>query len=174
LLLWERADMELYLVRHAVALEREEYKGKDDAERPLTTDGRNKMRRAARGMRRLGLSFDLILSSPFARARDTADIVAHEFTNRRHLKLCEHLRPGGRQKELIKTLQKLRVHSVVLVGHEPDLSKLLARLAGVKSSQTLKLRKGAVCLLSIDEIRNGPCAQIEWILHSKHLERIAR
>lgn len=168
------AEMQLYLLRHAVALEREEFKGDSDSERPLTADGRKKMRRAARGMRKLGISFDLILSSPLVRARDTADIVAHEFTTRRHLKLTDHLKPGADQKALVQALRKIEhARDVVLVGHEPDLSILLSRLLGVKSPEALKMKKGALCLLSVDKLRYGACARLEWMMTAKQMGQFA-
>src|SRR5258706_15490744 len=103
------------------------------------------MRAAAKGMRALGFSFDLILSSPYVRARDTADIVAHAFTNRRHLKLTELLEPAANQKHLVQHLAALpHPHSILLVGHEPDLSTLLATLLGARFPVRLKLRKGAL------------------------------
>ena len=162
--------MELYLLRHAIALEREAFDGDDDSERPLTPDGKKKMQRAARGMLRLGLSFDWILSSPYVRARDTADIVADVFTNRRHLRLTELLEPGADQRELVRHLAaRHQKHDVMLVGHEPDLSTLLARLLGVRSSQSVRMKKGALCLLSIERVRNGACARLEWMLTPKQL-----
>src|SRR4026208_2173297 len=115
--------MELYLLRHAIALDREKFHGRDDSQRPLTPEGKKKMRRAAEGMRALDLSFDLIFSSPYVRARDTADIVAHAFTNRRHLKMTDLMAPNASPGQIVQHLATLpRTHSVLLVGHEPHLS----------------------------------------------------
>jgi phosphohistidine phosphatase len=162
--------MDLYLLRHAIALDREDFHGSDDSQRPLTTDGRKKMRRAAKGMRKLGLCFDVILSSPYVRARDTADIVADTYTNRRHLKLTGLLEPGADQKALVRHLSTLgSTHSIMLVGHEPDLSTLLAKLIGARRSQAVKLKKGALCLLSIKKLEYGACAKLEWLLTANHL-----
>jgi phosphohistidine phosphatase len=132
------------------------------------------MRAAAKGMRKYGLSFDLILSSPYVRARDTADIVAHAFTNRRHLKLTKLLEPTANQRHLVQHLAALRrAHSILLVGHEPDLSTLLATLLGARFPDRFKLKKGALCLLAIEKLRHGPCARMEWLLTSKQLARLA-
>ena len=164
--------MNLYLLRHGPAVERGKFRGRDDSLRPLTSDGREKMRDAARGMRVLGLSFDLILSSPYLRAHDTADLVAKVFTNRRHLKLTELLTPEADPAELIRYLATLpHTHSVLLVGHEPHLSTLLARLVGARNSNPLKLRKGALCLLSVEKLRRGACARLEWLLTAGQLVR---
>lgn len=166
--------MNLYLLRHGPAVERGNFRGRDDSQRPLTPDGRKKMRAAARGLRALGLSFDLILSSPLVRAHDTADLVAKVLTNRRHLRLTELLTPEADPAKLIRHLATLpRPQSVLLVGHEPHLSTLLAMLVGARAAPPLKLRKGAVCLLSVGKLRCGSCARLEWLLTARHLARLA-
>jgi phosphohistidine phosphatase len=166
-------ELNLYLLRHGPAMEREQFRGRDDSLRPLTPEGRTRMRDAARGMRVLGLSFDLILSSPYVRAHDTADLVAKIFTSRRYLKLTKLLTPEANPEELIRHLATLpRPHSVLLVGHEPHLSKLLAKLLGVRKPSPLKLRKGALCLLTIKRLRQGACARLEGLLTARHLARL--
>ena len=113
--------MELYLLRHAIAVEREEFAG-DDSGRPLTAEGGKKMRRIAQGMSALKLSFDLILSSPYRRAQETANIVAARFNMRRHLCLTEALTPLGDRRALIQEISALAgAGSIVLVGHEPQM-----------------------------------------------------
>ena len=166
--------MELFILRHGLAVEREKFRGQDDSQRPLTPDGRKRMARAARGMRELELHFDLILTSPFLRASDTAQIVASEFSNRRHLQQSELLEPEANLKELVRHLAALhRKESLLLVGHEPQLSALLATLLGARTPESFKMKKGALCLLEIEKIRFGPCAKLEWMLTGKHLARFA-
>jgi phosphohistidine phosphatase len=132
------------------------------------------MARAAHGMRELELNFDLILTSPFLRASETAQIVATEFSNRRHLQQTELLKPGGNLKELTRHLAALhRTENLLLVGHEPQLSTLLATLLGARSPESFKMKKGALCLLGIEKIRLGPCAKLEWMLTCKQLARLA-
>src|SRR4051812_38464819 len=83
--------IEIYILRHAIAKSRENWRGKPDSERPLTTKGEKKMTGEARAMRAAGLKFDLIVSSPFARASRTAEIVARILRIRRELKFCQSL-----------------------------------------------------------------------------------
>lgn len=166
--------MELFLLRHAIAAEREHFDG-NDSERPLTSDGEKKMRQIAKGMQALHLSFETILSSPYRRAQDTAGIVAARFHMRRHLKLTRNLMPSGNRRALIQEIIELaeRAGSIVLVGHEPYLSALVAKLVYGQPSAGLILKKGGLCKLTIDRIRFGRCAQLEWLLTPRQLLALA-
>ncbi|HVO33154.1 MAG TPA: phosphohistidine phosphatase SixA, partial [Elusimicrobiota bacterium] len=121
--------MELYILRHGPAMERTRWK-KADSDRPLTDDGRRKMKKIARGMRSLGLDFDAILTSPFRRAHDSARIVAEALEALRVLKISRSLAPDGDQKALIRhlALDFRSWEKVLLVGHEPSLSRLISLL----------------------------------------------
>ena len=162
--------MELYLLRHAIAVEREEFAG-EDSERPLTAEGEKKMRRIAQGMAALKLSFDLILSSPYRRAQETANIVASHFNMRRHMRLTETLTPGGDRRALIQEVSALegRAGSIVLVGHEPYLSTLAISLVFGRTVGRLNLKKGGLCKLNVERIRLGRCAKLDWLLTPRHL-----
>jgi len=85
----------LYLLRHAIAAPHDPARWADDRERPLTADGIRRMKRAARGIRRLGIRFELILSSPLTRALETARIVLATGAGRPDLRLLKPLAPGG-------------------------------------------------------------------------------
>ncbi|MEQ1731237.1 MAG: phosphohistidine phosphatase SixA, partial [Vicinamibacterales bacterium] len=115
---------ELYLIRHAVAEERGP-EWPDDAKRPLTEDGIARMRKAAKGLKRLDVRFDVVMASPLVRARQTADVVASVFDEKPPLVLTTSLAPGGRYSDLLADLQKqVRRTRIALVGHEPDLGRL--------------------------------------------------
>ena len=163
--------MELYLLRHAIAVERGTSGYADDSLRPLTREGRRKMQVAAIGMKRLELVFDGLVSSPYARARETAEIVAGRFRLGRKLRFSEHLQPAGNARLLLLELKRLtRARGRwLLVGHEPDLSRLAAKLMGGSPSLGLKLKKGALCKLVIGQLRHGACAELEWLLTSRQL-----
>jgi phosphohistidine phosphatase len=166
--------MELYLLRHGIATERGKESRGGDAQRPLISEGRGKMRRIAKAMRALELSFDLILSSPLLRARQTADIVAEEFKLAEQLKLSSHLAPEGDPRDLVRDLKRLHRGSrkVLLVGHEPYLSNLMATLLAGHPVIDINLRKGGFCLLSIDSLQNGRCATLEWLLTPRQMTKI--
>src|SRR5436190_9754875 len=122
--------MNIYILRHGLAGERGDPKYSNDADRPLTGEGRRKLWKIAKAMKALELSFDLILSSPYARTRQTAEIIAEAFKAEKKLKFSETLQPEGSQKELIQFLKRIKPapKHVWLVGHEPYLSTLISLL----------------------------------------------
>src|SRR5574342_1284736 len=113
--------MELYILRHAIAVARGSEGFRRDSDRPLTDTGRAKLRRVVRGMKALGLSFDLILTSPYVRARQTAESVANEMGAEKRLETTPHLAPDGDPRALIRQMASRSAESqrILLVGHEP-------------------------------------------------------
>jgi len=162
---------ELYLVRHAVAEERGD-KWPDDAKRPLTADGIARMRKAARGLDRLGVTFDVILSSPLVRAKQTADILASELDSHPSIVNSEALAPSGGYAALVVDLEKqTKKTRIALVGHEPAIGELAARLIG--SRHPIELKKGAVCRIDVDQIPPSGPGNLRWLAPPKFL-RAAR
>jgi phosphohistidine phosphatase len=166
--------MELYLLRHAPAEPQSVANARTDHERSLTSDGKRKMRRIAKGMKALDLSFDLILSSPFLRAKQTAQIVAEAFQLTEALELAPALASGQNSRNLIGSLQQRGelLKSALLVGHEPDLSALLSLLISGNPSLSITFKKGGLAKLTIAELRQGRCATLEWLLAPSQLIRI--
>src|SRR5689334_5636039 len=113
--------MDLYILRHAIAVERGTDASRDDFERPLTSEGAEKLRGVIKAMRNLELSFDLILSSPYLRARETAEMVAASFGLQKRLELRDSLGADSVPREFLAELTKLEPvpKSLLLVGHEP-------------------------------------------------------
>ena len=122
--------MELYLLRHGLAVERGTHGFEDDAVRPLTPKGRRQLRKIATAMKKLERDFDLVLSSPFLRAKQTAEIVAAELKLKKRLKFSNALAPGGAAAILLRQLERHKPapEKVLLVWHEPDLSRLISLL----------------------------------------------
>src|SRR5689334_8409983 len=118
--------MKLYLLRHGIAADH----GPDgtDTSRPLTSEGMEKVRRAARGMERLGMKVDVLLASPLVRARQTAEIVAREF--KLHVQSADELAPGCDADRLLELLRQCATERVMVVGHEPDFSDIIGALTG--------------------------------------------
>jgi phosphohistidine phosphatase len=163
---------ELYLIRHAIAAERGE-EWPDDDKRPLTDDGISRMRKAARGLERLDVTMDVVYTSPLMRARQTAEIVASVFHTRPSIVTLESLAPGGAYAALMADLEKHgRKSRLALVGHEPGLGELAARLVG--SRRAIEFKKGAVCRIDLDEIPpNGP-GQLRWFMTPRILRAIQK
>ena len=158
--------LDVYLIRHAAAEERGPAWPDDDL-RPLSAEGRAGMGKAARGLVRLGVTFNVILTSPLVRARQTADVVAEAFDARPPIVVVDALAPGGGDADLLVELTK---HShrrgIALVGHEPDLGELAARLVG--SRRALAFKKGAVCRIGMESLTESiPPARpgtLRWFL----------
>jgi len=142
----------LYLLRHAIAAPHDPALWSDDRERPLTTDGMRRMKRGARGMRRLGMRFDLILSSPLTRAVETARIVLAAGGGAPDLKLLKPLAPGGGTGGVFAALTGLPPQArVLLVGHEPDLGLLAAGLLlDRRDEMPLEFKKGGLCRIDTE------------------------
>src|ERR1051325_4419755 len=151
--------MNLFLLRHGLAVEPTIPGFKLDRDRPLTGEGRNKIRRVAALLRKVQLSFDLILTSPYVRAHQTAEIVAEILGDAKRLEISEHLAPGKSQSGLSQELNhRTRLENILLVGHEPDLSRLISMLVIGKPGLPLELKKGGLCKLEIGKLRAGHCA----------------
>jgi len=166
--------MELYLLRHAIAVDRGTPGYHKDSQRPLTPEGEKKMWRIAEGMKALDLSFDLILSSPYVRAKQTADIVAEVFQAQDKLELSTALTPEADPKELIAELTRHdhALDSILLVGHEPYLSGFMSKLLVGDESLSLTMKKGGLGKLTVNALRYGRCATLEWLLTPRQLRRI--
>ena len=153
---------ELYLIRHGIAEERGE-SWPDDSKRPLTAEGTSRLRKSARGLVRLGVAFEVILTSPFVRARQTADVVASVYDPRPHIVTAESLAPGGAYHALITELEKqARRTRIALVGHEPGIGELAARLAG--SRHAIEFKKGAVCRIDVEAIPPTGPGTLRWFI----------
>ncbi len=166
--------MDLYILRHAIAEERSGKTSGGDSQRRLTPEGAKKMRRIAAGMKAAGMSFDLILSSPFWRAKETAEIVAALFRLEKKLQFSPELVPDGNPAQLIGELKKTYrgKKNILLVGHEPHLSRLISLLISGDTGVPIQLKKGGLCKLSAEELRNGRCATLEWLLPPRLLKRL--
>ena len=168
--------MEIYILRHAIAAAYHQTRYPDDRRRPLTREGREKLRAIARAMRKMDMDIDLILSSPYLRASQTAALAATILRAEKLLKYSEHLSPSGDPKALVRELTKLPVSPkrIVLVGHEPYLGKLISTLVtGSSTGLSLILKKGGLCKMSATRLKYGRCATLEWLLTPKQLMAIS-
>jgi phosphohistidine phosphatase len=147
--------MHLYFLRHGEA-EWPDWKGEDD-DRPLTKAGRKEVREVAEFLVRLKAKVDVVLASPLPRATQTADLAAEHFKVRvREEKL---LAPGFREEDLTRILRKYPQQILMLAGHEPDFSRVIAALTGGK----VKLAKAGVALV---ELESGK-GQLLWLFPPK-------
>jgi phosphohistidine phosphatase len=159
--------MEIYILRHATAVERGIPNYQNDGDRPLTAAGRQHMHAAARSMLGLGLQFDLILSSPYRRAAETAHIVAGALGGR--VTCTDFLQPDGNIHNLIRQINERHPGCVLLVGHEPDLSRMISVLVTGGCDAAIELKKGGLCKLTAEKLGFGRCATLRWLLTPKQL-----
>ena len=161
---------ELYLVRHGIAAER----GKewpDDSKRPLTHKGIARMREIAGGLKDLDVRFDLILTSPLVRARQTADLLNEGLGGNTPLEETPLLAPGGARADLLEYLRsKKKAGRIALVGHEPDLGQLAAFLIGARAPLTFK--KGGVCRIDFGKFPPVPPGNLAWFALPKMLRAL--
>ena len=158
--------MNLFILRHGLAVERDEFDYASDAGRPLTPKGRKQLRAIAAALRNMELHFDAILSSPLVRARETAEIIAAELKLKKRLAFADELKPGTDAKRLVPKIvrQKPARENVLLVGHEPDLSELISLLVAGHAGAGFALKKGGLAKLEIEELCCGKCATLAWLL----------
>ncbi len=153
---------ELYIMRHGIAVARgAEFE--DDSKRPLTPEGKKKVKQIASGLKRLGVSLDWVVTSPLVRAVETAEIVAESLGPNVQMDFCDALRPGGSAESLITFLAKHPNRKRILVaGHEPDLGSLAARLIGAGRHVNLAFKKGGCCLLEFDQFPPKSPGDLVW------------
>ncbi len=157
--------MDLYIVRHAIAVERGTPGYDEDSQRPLTDEGRKKMKKIVKGLRQLEIELDLILTSPYVRARDTADILANGFKMKKKIAFSDNLIPPGNFDKLMdEIVESYHVDSLAIVGHEPMLSGFVGFLMTGNPNTPLTLKKGGVCLLSAGDFPRARRAALQWLL----------
>jgi phosphohistidine phosphatase len=163
---------ELYLVRHAIAEARGDA-WPDDTKRPLTEAGISRFRKAARGLSQLGVALDIILTSPLVRARQTADILAAASESRPHVVTAESLIPGGSYQAVLADLEKQSRRSrIALVGHEPGIGELAARLVG--SRHPFEFKKGGVCRIDVDALPPDEPGKLRWFATPRILRELRK
>jgi phosphohistidine phosphatase len=167
------ATFELYIVRHAIAAERgANYP--DDRERPLTSEGIARFKQVVEGLRDFDVKLDLVLTSPLVRAAHTAELLVAGIGGKPRLDTFEALAPGGRTAQVLEAIAKhaKKVRHLAVVGHEPDLGELAARL--LRARGTIEFKKGAVACIELDgAMPNGP-GTLRWLLPPRALRKLGR
>jgi phosphohistidine phosphatase len=167
--------MKIVIVRHGIAMEREDWaaQSEDDDLRPLTSEGEKRMRRAARGIEAVLKGADVVATSPLTRARQTAQIVA-DGLGVASLTEVTALAPGAGAEAVVAWLQSQDAEAtVVLVGHEPDLSELVAWLTTASHQAFMPLKKGSACLLEAEGRPDAGSFLLRWALTPAQLRDLA-
>jgi phosphohistidine phosphatase len=157
--------MEIYILRHGVADEPQI--GQPDSERGLTSDGRKKLRNVLRTAAAAGVDPSLILTSPYKRALQTAQIAAEILEYKGELLRTGALEPNSAPKAV---WEEIRAHKdqprILLAGHEPLFGRLAAYLLGSPNLQ-VDFKKGAILCVEIERFPAEPHGVLRWMLTSK-------
>jgi phosphohistidine phosphatase len=165
--------MILYVMRHAEAVD--QTASGTDEERYLTPRGRDRTRDAGKGLRALGLRFDAILTSPLKRAVETAELVASAYPDAPALQVVPALASGVGVRELLPALAGFtELDDVLIVGHEPQLSRLVATLLTRDSRAGIRLKKGGCVALDQPNGFEPGGAELLWMLTQRHLRKLRR
>ncbi|HEV2037821.1 MAG TPA: phosphohistidine phosphatase SixA [Candidatus Eremiobacteraceae bacterium] len=165
--------MEVYLLRHGIAQERDPKKYPDDRLRPLTLEGLERMREIVRGMLKLGIEFDAVFDSGFTRARQTTEVVTDAYRiDSADIQTTPALEPDHNPAEVLALLEANKtVKRVLLVGHEPHLSLTVAFLIGGRDGDAFDFKKGAVVRIDTQAVKKGT-GTLMYLLPPKVLRKI--
>lgn len=164
--------MKLYLVRHAIAEDLADHE--EDSLRPLTDKGRRKMKKIATALKDILVQPDLIVSSPYVRASQTASVLAKGLGYKEEIIYSDFLMPMAEPGDMIREInEKYSVDELILVGHEPIISSLASNLLADNSDLAINFKKGGVCCLSVDNRFNDRRAILEWLITPKISTRIS-
>ena len=167
--------MELYLMRHAIAVPRGAPGIAEDGDRPLTDEGRKKLAAVCRGLSFLVSGWDLILTSPLVRARQTAEAVAAYFEISHLLQEAPTLAPGHTTKQLVGILKDLpSVKSVLAVGHEPSLSQHLSCFVFGTPRGKFAFKKAGVAALEFNDQPEEGEGTLSWFMGPGQLSRVGK
>jgi phosphohistidine phosphatase len=160
--------MDLLIVRHAIAFDRNPRRWRDDGERPLSPEGMVRARKAAAGLKHIAERPQCVLSSPLVRARQTATILA-EFAGWPKAVECAALAPDEPPEELFAVLATQKEKVVAVVGHQPGLGRLLAaslpaQVRGGVNPQAFELKKMGAALVSFSSIPRAGGGSLSWLV----------
>jgi phosphohistidine phosphatase len=162
--------LELYLVRHGVAAERgPEYP--DDSKRPLTGRGISAFRKVVKGLDEIGVTIDLIVTSPLVRTRQTADLLAEGLASKPTVISSDALAPAGTPAAVVQEVAKhQRKGRIALVGHEPNIGELAARLIGARAP--IPFKKGGACRIDFETLPPKGLGELRWLLPPRILRKL--
>ena len=164
--------MRLYIVRHGIAVPHGTL-GISEEDRPLTSEGISKMKKAAEGLQAIKVFPEMVLSSPLPRALQTAEIIIAACGKKVPLKLFPELAPGGNRSEIYRELGKhANLENLMLVGHQPSLGEIAGEIAWGTSERYVELKKGGACALDIERIRPVPRGNLVWVITPSILRQL--
>jgi phosphohistidine phosphatase len=163
--------MILYVVRHGIAVDRTDPKSPPEPERPLTAEGVQKTRSAALGLKELGVKPDVLITSPYLRAAQTAEIFAEALGfPASKIRVSNALKPAANPADIVKEISHLKAKELMCVGHAPHLDQLIAQLVGARGVFT-ELKKAGTA--SLEHTGTQGAWRLQWVLTPKVLRQLA-
>jgi phosphohistidine phosphatase len=163
--------MILYLVRHGIAVDPNDPKSPSEPERPLTAKGVQKTRTAALGLQELEVKPDVLITSPYVRAAQTAEIFAEALGfSPPKIRTHDALKPSGNPSEITKEILRLRAKELMCFGHAPQLDLMIAHLVGAQRVFTSLKKAGVACL---EHSASHAKWELRWIVTPKMLRQLA-
>jgi phosphohistidine phosphatase len=164
--------IELYLIRHGIATDLSD-ENPDDGKRPLTHRGIVRLRKEADALNTLGIAFDQIVTSPLARAKQTADVLAEHLSGRPPVATSDALAPAGTvAAALLDLARHSRRSRIAVIGHEPNIGELATRLLGARAA--IEFKKGAICRIDVESLAPVKGARLCWFVTPRMLRRMAK
>ena len=166
--------MQLYIVRHGIAIDREDPKCPPDPERFLTEEGIEKTKSVAKGIAEISSAPDLMITSPYVRAVQTAEVFAKilEYPKDK-IRKSDLLLPGAEPLQFLRELSRDKDNSIVFVfGHAPHLDDLIATSLTSKHHIT-SLKKSGVALIELKRM-TPPAGELVWLSTPKLLRKIGK
>lgn len=163
--------MQLYIVRHGIAIDREDPKCPSEAERYLTEEGVEKTKQVAKGIAALGIHADLLVSSPYVRAMQTAAVFAAALDYpKQKIRSTDSLLPGAEPTAVLRELAREKnASSVFCFGHAPHVDGLLAASVGAPHHIT-SMKKAGVALVELKRLA-PPNGQLVWLVTPKLIRK---
>lgn len=160
--------MDFYFLRHGEA----EPLYSDDS--VLTSAGIQSIKNIALAMKALDITLDQILCSDFQRAKETAAIIREFLQTDLEIGSCTPLTPPGDTDDLIHVLKETHKLSVLMVGHEPLISRTISRLVSGNEQSLITIKKGSLVKVFIAEYTRHIRGSLEWILPPNVIMKIIR
>lgn len=167
--------MQIYIIRHGVAIDLLDADVNDDSERWLTETGISRMEEAAKGLEKLVTEFECIYTSSYLRAEQTANLIAQAYSSPPPVEKTSLLDPGAKLLDAEKLAQKISDDGcVAFVGHQPDCSHMISALVGCIKPEQIEMRKGAVCRIDVKGALLPGGGKLVWLMQPRCLRAIGK
>lgn len=162
--------MNLYLVRHADAIDIGQRGVQRDSDRMLTDKGIRQTMKIAEFLKAQGIVPGAVVASPFVRARQTAEALTSRLAPSLHVTVVDDLRPGGSPAACLRSFNRISVPSLIAVGHMPDIAQLAALLATGAEGRFMDFKKCAVAAFKVDGAMIPGAGALQWFVRPRIVE----